>query len=193
MFPKKLEQFLENLPLGTALKRIATVLLWILAVLVVFAGLYYIIDMMMTLSDARHPAAVLGTLLAALIICIGTCLLTVVLLHRLRLLGQEPVQTYPTTSLAAFLSRLVGEILAIFHATTGLSTGIILWFGGYPRLPYFRSLMWKILNFAAFPPFISGLFAILASIFQAGLVLLGCYLVAELLLLIRDIPLKTRR
>lgn len=185
--------FLKQLPRGPALRKIFSVLLWVLAALTIFAGLYFIIDMFMALSQAELPAAVLGTIIAALATAVGTALIVLTILHHLPDLRGTSPPDYPVIHLVALLLRLLGEGLAAFHLAAGLATGIAFWFGSRPSLPYFQSLMWRILGFAAFPPFISGLIAILASVFQAALSLLACYLAAELLLLLRELPLKTKR
>jgi len=193
MISKKLELFLESLTLGPALRRIYGILLRIVAIILVFFGLYYIIDMIMSLANAQLPTQVLGTIIAMLITIIGTILILLILLFRIQNVEDYPSQSYSVTHLCAQLLWLTGEIIAIFHLTTGLSTGIMYWFGSYPRLPYYDSLMWRLLTFAVFPPFISGLLAIVACILQAALSLIICYLLAELLLIIRDIALSNRR
>lgn len=185
--------FLKLLPRGPALRRIFTAILWIVVALVIFAGLYFIIDMFMALSQAEHPAAVLGTIIAVLTTAAGTALMVLIILHHLPELRSASPQDYPVHHLTAQLLRLLGEGLAAFHLTAGLATGIAFWFGSRPNLPFFQSLMWKILSFAAFPPFISGFFAILASVFQAAWSLLFCYLAAEFLLLLRDLSPKSRK
>jgi len=147
----------------------------------------------MSLANAQLPTQVLGTIIAMLITIIGTILILLILLFRIQNVEDYPSQSYSVTHLCAQLLWLTGEIIAIFHLTTGLSTGIMYWFGSYPRLPYYDSLMWRLLTFAVFPPFISGLLAIVACILQAALSLIICYLLAELLLIIRDIALSNRR
>ena len=193
MIPKKLELFLESLPQGPSLRRIFTCLLWVAAGILVFAGLFYIIDLIMYLPDSQHPAQVLGTGIAILIALVGVGLALAVVMYKARDIQVYPPQSYSISHLSAQLLRAAGELQAIFHLVTGLSAGIMYWFGGQPRLPYFDSLMWRLLNFASYPPFISGLLTILACLLQAAVTLLSFYLLAELLIIMRDIPLRNRR
>ena len=193
MIRQKIESFLESLPLGALLRKLVDIVLWVAAGILLFAGLFYIIDLIMSLPGAKHPAIVLGTFLAVLIACAGISLALLILYYRTREIANFQSPSYPVIYLGTQLLRLAGEILAVFHLVTGLSAGIMFWFGSYPRLPYFDSLMWRILNFASFPPFLSGLFTILACIFQAVLTLVASYFLAEFFLLIRDIGQKNRR
>lgn len=194
MLSKKLTQFLNDLPEGPILRRIFSVLLRVGAGFLAFAGLFYIIDLLMSLAHAGNPADVLGVIFAVLITAAGTSLAIAVIIIRAEGIGEFSfIRDYSVTHLSAQLLRLTGEVLAIFHLAAGLSAGIMIWFGCQPRLPYFDSLMWRTLSFAAFPSFIAGLFAVLASILQSALTLLICYLGAELLLLFRDWAGKSRR
>jgi NADH:ubiquinone oxidoreductase subunit K len=192
MTPKKLDTFLEFLPQGPFLRKAFTYLLWVAAGVLVFAGLFYIIDLIMYLPNTQHPAGALGTLIAVLIAAAGVGMALMVVLFRARDIQDYPPQTYSITHLSAQLLRVTGELQAIFHLVAGFSAGIMYWFGGQPRLPYFDSLMWRLLHFAAYPPFISGLFTILACLLQAAITLIAFYLLAELLLIFRDIALKNR-
>lgn len=191
---KKLKLLLESLPHGPLLRKIIAALLWAAAGILVFAGLFYCIDLILCLSGTSSAAQVLGAIIAILIILGGVALMLFILYTRIPDVQAHPAgQSYSITHTAALLLRLSGEILAVFHLITGLSAGIMFWFGSNPRLPYFDSLMWRIMNFASFPSFISGLLSILACVFQAAVTLVIYYLMAELLLMFRDIALRNRR
>lgn len=194
MLTNKLEHFLDSLPRGPLLRKIYYLLLWIAAGILAFAGLFYIIDLLMSLAQAANPAQVLGTIFAALISVAGVALAVLVILARTQGIDEFSfLKDYSVIHLLAQLLRLAGEVVVIFHLVTGLSAGVMLWFGSQPHLPYFDSLMWKVLSYAAFPSFLSGLFAILSGTLQAAITLLLYYAAAELLFLLRDIALKSRR
>lgn len=189
----KLEAFVESLPQGQVLRVIFRVLLYLGAGITVFLGLFFVIDLLLYLPMAHHAAEALGTLLAMLIAIAGILTALFFILTRAKKLSVDPPHSYPIVHLSAQLLRITGEVLAIFHLVAGLSAGIMFWFGGYPRLPYFESWMWRILNFATYPPFLSGLLTILACIFQAAITLATLYLAAEVLMLLRDMSLRSRR
>lgn|SRR5690554_57100 len=190
MLPSKIMLIMEALPLGPMLRKAIHVLLWILTGLVVFAGLYYVIDMIMSLTYAQNPVEVIGTLISILVLLAGTAVLGIVLLFRIQDIANLNSLNYPVMQIGAHLLRMLGEVLAVVHVVAGVTIGIAHWFGAYQALPYFNSLMSRILLFASFPSFVSGLMAILASAFQAALTIIACYLGAELLLLLRNLTAR---
>src|SRR5690554_4277925 len=108
MLPSKIMLIMEALPLGPMLRKAIHVLLWILTGLVVFAGLYYVIDMIMSLTYAQNPVEVIGTHISILVLLAGTAVLGIVLLFRIQDIANLNSLNYPVMQIRSE-ERRVGK------------------------------------------------------------------------------------
>lgn len=186
------EPFLESLAKGPVLRKTLALTLRILAAVLILAGLFMALGTIgQIINVIRIDAAeALGGLLSLVLIVAGFFLAVKVVLFRAKSILTSSESEYPIVSLSLLLLRTAGELLALFYSVFGFISGITIWFGGeFPFLPSF----WRSLFLPGIPAFILGLGIILASLLQAILMLLAFYLLAELLLLLRDLATNCRR
>lgn len=188
----EIEPFVESLSKGPFFRKILALAMRIAAVLMVFVGLYVVLGMIgTTIMAIRTDAArALGTLMAMVLAIAVFFLVVKILLFRARSILILGDGDYPVLQMSALLLRTSSEVLALIFAGAGLISGIMHWFGGaYFPIPG----LWDSFFLPGAPSFVLGLGMILSGLFQAVTVLIVFYLLAELLLLFRNIALNTQR
>lgn len=188
----QIEPLVESLSRGPVLRKVFALAMRILVGVCVLAGLFLVLGGIGEIINViRHSAGqALGIILSLILLVFGIILAVKVLLFRAHTIQVSSENDYPIIYLAVLLLRTAGELTALFSAVMGTIAGLMVWFGSeFPFLPVLAQPLFSLGN----PPFIVGLSAILTSLFQAAIALAGFYLAAELLLLLRNIALNTRR
>lgn len=188
---KQIETLADSLSRGPVLRKVFALALRILAGVCILAGLFLVLGGIgETINVIRYSAAqALGIILSLALLVCGIIVVVKVLFYRAGTIHTGGADQYPIVHLSALLLRTGGELSALFIGIVGTIAGVMIWFGGeFPFLPF----LWNPVVSSADPSFFLGLTAILSSLFQAVLALLCFYLVAELLLLFRNIALNTQ-
>jgi hypothetical protein len=186
----QIEPIIESLPRGPILRKIIALALRILTGVVIFAGLFVVLGVIGQTINllGNNLAEALGHLIALVLIVAAILLAVKVLLFRARNILIENETEYPLIRISALLLRTGGELIALFYSAAGLVAGIMVWFGGqFPFIP----TIWQFFSIYGTPPFILGLGIIFSSLLQALFGLIVLYLLAELLILFRNLALRS--
>jgi|GEM_PF-2523396 len=180
----QVEPVVDSLSKGPLLRKIIVVTLKILVGIALLSGLVMAMEMIDRLmSGISGSIEGLGILLSLVLTAAATFLAIKILLHRAKCISYDQESNYPVISLCELLLKTGGELWALGYTSLGLVSGIMVWFGGdSPTIPG----LWVPISHNT-PSFLLGLGTILSGLFQALVMLVLSYLLAELLLLLRNI------
>ncbi|MTI96141.1 MAG: hypothetical protein FH749_11770 [Firmicutes bacterium] len=196
---KKIDQILSSLSFGTTLYQISVIALKVMAALLVLGYLFVLIGFLLEIGSVNNPGDALGMLLGLALFTVAFYLAFRVVIYRSVGISALSRQEYPVVPLAAALLRLIGELQALAIGALGVVAGVSIWFGGDISMPFeagmnFISLLyWNFFMPLQFPPFLAGIALLLISMLNALVVLIVFYLLSELLTLLRDIALNSKR
>jgi hypothetical protein len=170
---------LQLLQKGEFFARMVGVMLQVLAALVVLGSLATIFKAGKVMFDL-HPSGIMGGIMYQLFYILAVYAVAHTLLIRAQDITNLKDEEFYALPIAAYLTRLIGEIYAAFVALTAIGGGIFVWFTGQP--------VGKIMSPVPFmfpvpknPDFMGGIELIISGILLATASIIVTYLLAELL------------
>lgn len=138
---------------------------------------------------------ILGGILFDILYIVAIYSVVHAILIRGREIEQMPQQDYMVLSMGAILLKLIGEVYAFFVALTAIGGGIFVWFTNEGVSAILNPIPW-FYPAPSDPNFTGGLTIILVGVLIATAVLIGFYMLAELVTLLvrpRNRPVSAPR
>jgi len=125
---------------------------------------------------------VMGGILFDILYIVAVYTVVHAILIRGREIEQMPQQEYMVLSMGAVLLKLIGEVYAFFVGLTAIGGGIYVWFTNKSASTILSPMPW--LYPTPSPSFTGGITIILLGVLIATAVLIGFYMLSELVLLL---------
>lgn len=191
-FMKKVIAFISD---GDAFRRVFSIALKCLAVLLLVAALVAWIGVWTNLSGGAPAAAILGTIIFQMIFVVTVYCVFHTIWMRANHIMELTDSEFVVIRVFSVFARMVGEVWASVLVGIGVAGGILLWFVG-PELYYVIQRSLPIPGGGYVPDsehvFLAGLLIIVVNSILSIFVLGVFYLISELLRVCRDVAINTK-
>lgn len=175
---------------GRFFRKLTAMVLRVEAVMTVICCLVLILVLGKQILDLSITGKI-GGIIFILLFVITIYMLVHTLLVRAGNIAGQAESDYNIVFIAFILTKLLGELAAIYIVFLSVGGGIFIWFAGADANYVLKEV------FSRFPPvsepFTSGLLVIIGGLTLAFFVLVLAYLLAELLLVFVSIALNTKK
>lgn len=181
---------LQKFSQGDFFRKVFSVALRVLAVIIVFAGLTGFVYTWNTISEL--PASeILGGIVFQILFAIAIYMVVHSLLIRAKQIDELTDAQYNVITIFTIFTKLIGEIYASFSTATAIGGGIFIWFASNSAREVLEKVTPYVLK-TGDASFMGGLKYMLGGVLSAFLILATSYLISELLAITLDIARRPR-